>query len=109
MRAFCYFVMVRTWGDLPLVDAPTLTYDPLAVQKERTPKAQIFTFIKSDLDAALGLYPDNTFLQTGSTGQKQLHSHLKDRSIFGPARRRMEERLILLLLSLRFRKWEVQM
>lgn len=61
MRAFCYFVMVRTWGDLPLVDAPTLTYDPLAVQKERTPKAQIFTFIKSDLDAALGLYPDNTF------------------------------------------------
>jgi starch-binding outer membrane protein, SusD/RagB family len=59
MRAFMYFVMVRTWGDVPLVDKPTLAYDAVAVQRERTPKAQIFAFIKKDLDDALALYPNN--------------------------------------------------
>lgn len=64
MRAFCYFVMVRTWGDLPLVDEPTLSYDALAVQRERKPKSEIFTFIKKDIEDALALYPNNN-LPTG--------------------------------------------
>lgn len=60
MRAFCYFVMVRTWGDLPLVDQPTLGYDAQAVQRERTPKADIFKFVKKDIDDAIALYPNST-------------------------------------------------
>lgn len=59
MRAFCYFAMVRTWGDLPLVEDPTLGYDAQLVQKERSPKAEIFTLIKKDVDDAIQLYPNN--------------------------------------------------
>lgn len=61
MRAFCYFVMVRTWGDLPLITDPTLGYDPQVVQRERKPKTEIFKLIKSDIDEALKLYPNNNF------------------------------------------------
>jgi starch-binding outer membrane protein, SusD/RagB family len=66
MRAFCYFVMVRTWGDLPLVDQPTLGYDATAVQRERSSKSAIFTFIKKDLEDAIALYPDYS-IATGRT------------------------------------------
>lgn len=61
MRAFCYFVMTKTWGDLVLVDEPTLGFDPIKVQRERSPKADIFKFIKKDIDDALALYPNNTY------------------------------------------------
>ncbi len=77
MRAFCYFVMVRTWGDLPLVDQPTLGYDPVAVQRERTPKADIFTFIKKDIDDALALYPDYVFPSLRATWSKAAALALK--------------------------------
>ncbi|HLU90094.1 MAG TPA: RagB/SusD family nutrient uptake outer membrane protein [Cyclobacteriaceae bacterium] len=61
MRAFCYFVMVRTWGDAVLVDEPFLSFDPVAVQRERTPKAEVLAFIKNDLEQALALFPDNNY------------------------------------------------
>lgn len=61
MRAFCYFVMVRTWGDLPLVEEPTLGYDSKLVQKERSPKSEVFTLIKKDIEDALQLFPNNNF------------------------------------------------
>lgn len=61
MRAFCYFAMVRTWGDLPLVEDPTLGYDPQLVQRERRPKAEVFALIKKDIDNAIQLYPNNNF------------------------------------------------
>ncbi len=60
MRAFCYFVMVRTWGGVPIVDIPTEGYSE-ASQRERATVEQVFAFIKKDLDAALPLYSNNTF------------------------------------------------
>ena len=59
MRAYAYFVMVRTWGEVPLVTDPTEGYSPDLIQKERTPVPEVFSFIKSDLEEALGLFPDN--------------------------------------------------
>ena len=41
------------------MEDPTLGYDALAVQRERKPKADIFTFIKKDLEDAIALYPNN--------------------------------------------------
>lgn len=61
MRAFCYFVMVRTWGDVPLVIEPTEAYKPEIIIKERTSVAEVFTLIKKDIDDAVGLFPDNKF------------------------------------------------
>lgn len=61
MRAFCYFVMVKTWGGLPIVTDPTDGYDPTIIYKERAPVTDVFTLIKKDIDQALALYPNNDF------------------------------------------------
>lgn len=61
MRAFVYFLLVKTWGDVPLVTLPTEGYDASSIQKERTSKAALFTFIKEDLAEAEKLYPDANF------------------------------------------------
>lgn len=60
MRAFCYFIMVRTWGGVPLVDTPTEGYSESS-QRERATVEQVFSFIKKDLDAAINLFPNNNF------------------------------------------------
>lgn len=61
MRAYTYFVMVKTWGDLPLRMEPTESSDAEITQIVRSPKEEILSVIKSDLDLALQLYPDNNF------------------------------------------------
>jgi hypothetical protein len=61
MRAYVYFIMVRTWGDLIIRTEPMESFNPEEVQKARSPKEDVFKLIKSDLEAALQLYPDNTF------------------------------------------------
>lgn len=61
MRAFCYFVMVKTWGGVPLRLEPTESYDPKTIQKPRASIQDVFKQIKSDINNALQLYPDNSF------------------------------------------------
>jgi len=61
MRAFVYFVMARTWGDLVLRTDPTEGTDPSVTQKERSPVADVFTLIKSDIDEAIKLFPNDNF------------------------------------------------
>lgn len=60
-RAFVYFLMVRIWGDLPLITSPTEGYDPETIQRERTAKEQVFDLIKKDIDEAIRLFPTNNF------------------------------------------------
>ena len=61
MRAFCYFVMARTWGEVPLVTEPTEGYNPSVLYKERAPLSEIFALIKNDIDVALSLFPNSDF------------------------------------------------
>lgn len=61
MRAFCYFVIAKTWGDAIIVTEPTESYDPVNMYKERTPIVDVFTFIKEDINEAVSLFPDNSF------------------------------------------------
>ena len=58
-RAFVYFVLTRTWGDLPLATEPFEAYSAEIVQRGRSSQADVFTLIKSDIDEALNLFPDN--------------------------------------------------
>ncbi|GAA5220000.1 RagB/SusD family nutrient uptake outer membrane protein [Membranihabitans marinus] len=60
MRAYAYYVMTRTWGDLPLRIEPTESTDAEVTQIERSSQAEIFTLIKSDIDQANQLFPDNS-------------------------------------------------
>lgn len=61
MRAFLYFVMVKSWGDIPLRIEPLEAVDPLTIHIPRTPKANIFSFIKNDIDESLKLFPNNNY------------------------------------------------
>lgn len=77
MRAYVYFTMVKTWGDLPLVTEPIEGFSADAIQKERTSKTELFKFIKQDLDAALSLYSANTFSPGRSIWSKPAANALK--------------------------------
>jgi starch-binding outer membrane protein, SusD/RagB family len=61
MRAFTYYVMTRTWGDLPLRTEPIEGYNAETVQVGRAPQAEVFQLIKADIEQALQLYPTNNF------------------------------------------------
>ena len=64
MRAFVYFTMVKIWGGVPLRTEAMEGYDPAKVQKARATEEELFTFIKNDIEDALGLFPSTAF-ETG--------------------------------------------
>lgn len=59
MRAFAYFTMSKTWGELPLRTQPTA--DLSSVQLERSSVADVFALIKDDISKAESLFPGLTF------------------------------------------------
>jgi len=62
MRAYVYFIMTKSWGDLIIRKDPIEAYDPgTGSQSARSPKEDVFKFIKADLDMAIQLYPNNSF------------------------------------------------
>ena len=65
MRAYTYFIMTKTWGDLIIRTEPTESSDANLTIKERSPQAEIFKLIKADINKALELFPNNNF----STGR----------------------------------------
>jgi len=67
MRAFIYYVLVRTWGDVPVRTEPTEQYDPSTIQIAKSSKDEVFKLIKGDLEKAITLFPDNKF----STGRNK--------------------------------------
>ena len=56
MRAHVYYMMVRTWGDVPLVLDPTEGVEAEEIFRPRTPVEEVFTQIKNDIDQALSLF-----------------------------------------------------
>ena len=64
MRAYVYFIMTRTWGDLPIRTDGLESYDYTAVQIAKSSQADVFALIKADINTAISLYSTNT-IQTG--------------------------------------------
>lgn len=77
LRAYLYFVLVRTWGGVPLRVEPTEAYNAETVQKGRSTAEEVFKLIKQDLDKALALYTDNTFFGTRNRFSKPCANALK--------------------------------
>jgi hypothetical protein len=77
MRAYTYFVMTKTWGDLIIRTEPTESSNAEITIKERAPQAEIFTLIKSDIEQALSLFPDNTFATGRSKWSRAAANTLK--------------------------------
>ena len=61
MRAFMYFMMTRTWGDLIIHTDPVESTGADVIYRERSPQADVFRLIKDDIDKAIQLFPDNSF------------------------------------------------
>lgn len=62
MRAYVYFVMTKTWGDLIIRTEPTESSSAEITIKERAPQAELFALIKADLEKSISLFPDNKFV-----------------------------------------------
>lgn len=58
MRAYCYFILAKTFGGVPIRVEPTENYDPLTIQLARSTEADVFKLIKADLDQATTLFPN---------------------------------------------------
>ncbi|GAA5221865.1 RagB/SusD family nutrient uptake outer membrane protein [Membranihabitans marinus] len=77
MRAFVYFIMTKTWGDLILVTEPTEDFAPESIYKERTSQSLIFDFIKKDIDDAIALFPNSDFMPGRNKWSKPAAQTLK--------------------------------
>lgn len=60
MRAFAYYVMTRSWGDLIIRLEPTEGYNPETLYLERSAQSTVFELIKDDIEKAQSLYGNNT-------------------------------------------------
>ncbi|MDN3688766.1 RagB/SusD family nutrient uptake outer membrane protein [Cyclobacterium jeungdonense] len=87
MRAYLYFVMTRTWGDLIIREEPTEGFGADVTQRERSPQSQVFQLIKSDLEAALQLFPDQEFSIGRSVWSKPATNALKGEVYLWTAKR----------------------
>lgn len=77
MRAYIYFVMAKTWGDLPVFTEPVEGYDAETTFRERKPVSEIFTLIKSDIDQSNNLFADYSFNANRSIWNKAALNMLK--------------------------------
>lgn len=65
MRAHVYYLMVRTWGDVPLVLEPTEGIEAGEIFIPRTSAEEVFAQIKSDIDQSLSLFPNTQISDRG--------------------------------------------
>jgi len=77
MRAFIYYNMSKTWGDLIIRTEPTESSNPEITYKERSPKEDVFKLIKEDIEKALQLFTSNEFSAGRSVWSKAALNTLK--------------------------------
>ena len=88
MRAYLYYVLVRTWGGTPLMLEPTESFDPSTIYKPRATEDEMFSQITGDLAKALELFPTNTFPTRRSAWSKPAANALKGDVYLWIAKRR---------------------
>ena len=59
MRAYVYFLMTRTWGDLPLRVEAIESVNLETIQIAKSPQSDIFSLIKADINKAVSLFSTN--------------------------------------------------
>jgi hypothetical protein len=77
MRAYLYFTMAKTWGDLIIRTEPTEGFGSNVTLREREPQSAVFSLIKQDIDRALQLFPDNRFSDRRAVWSKAATNALK--------------------------------
>lgn len=70
IRAFIYYNMLRTWGDVPIVLEPTTVIDFENMYIARSPQEDVMAQIKDDIETSLDLFgTGNSFQVSGSKGR----------------------------------------
>ncbi|MCK0200401.1 RagB/SusD family nutrient uptake outer membrane protein [Ornithobacterium rhinotracheale] len=66
IRAFIYFTMMKTWGDVPITTEKIKDPTNLAsLNKKRSPKEKVFEQVKKDIEQSLKLYGTENRLWKG--------------------------------------------
>ena len=60
LRAYTYFLLLRSWGEVPVIEEPTLT-DEVDL-KPRSSKDQVMEVILTDIESALSLFPEEGYV-----------------------------------------------
>lgn len=63
-RAFLYFVLAKTWGEVPIRTEPVEGADPDVIQKVRSSQQEVFNLIKSDLEEAIKMFSSYSFIKS---------------------------------------------
>ncbi|MDO4228482.1 MAG: RagB/SusD family nutrient uptake outer membrane protein [Capnocytophaga sp.] len=60
LRAYVYYTMLKTWGEVPIVTEPLQDISNLAaLRKPRSPKNDVMNLIKADIQKSLDLFEGN--------------------------------------------------
>ncbi|HET7360464.1 MAG TPA: RagB/SusD family nutrient uptake outer membrane protein, partial [Salinimicrobium sp.] len=65
MRAFVYYTMLKTWGEVPITTEPLLDVNPAELAKPRAPKEEVMALIKSDIERSLEAFGEDSSLWNG--------------------------------------------
>ena len=60
LRAYTYFQLLRSWGEVPIIQDPTLSDD--VELKPRSSKEDVMSFILKDLEDAIGLFTQEGYI-----------------------------------------------
>ncbi|AWH74586.1 RagB/SusD family nutrient uptake outer membrane protein [Dokdonia sp. Dokd-P16] len=93
MRALAYFNLVRSFGDVPLIDGPILIED-VETQFTRVPSSEVYSFIVADLQSAVSKLGSTTTANRASKAAAQgilAKVYLTQRSNYGEAQSLLEE------------------
>jgi len=70
LRAFMYFTLVRSFGDVPLIDhVPTSSPEDVEMQLTRKSKADVYAFIEKDLLEAAAALPNKSEYAASDVGR----------------------------------------
>ncbi|QFZ53469.1 RagB/SusD family nutrient uptake outer membrane protein [Oceanihabitans sp. IOP_32] len=62
LRAFYYYTLLKTWGDVPISLEPLADISPEGLSKARSPQSEVMELVKSDIAMSLSLFgSDNSF------------------------------------------------
>lgn len=56
LRAFYYYTLLKTWGDVPISTEPQTNIDPANISRARSPKSDVMALIKDDLATSLDYF-----------------------------------------------------
>tara|TARA_R110002051_G_scaffold274975_1_gene335657 strand:+ start:5009 stop:6475 length:1467 start_codon:yes stop_codon:yes gene_type:complete len=66
LRAFYYYTLLKTWGEVPIIVEPLGTIDPSDLTKPRSSQEDVMSLIKSDIEASLNSFGGDDSFWEGS-------------------------------------------